>query len=95
MFYNSMGLCGNSTHDVAQQLHYGFGPLSELRGNIATITSAIVVVVSSTMLLFVVKDNKKREGIDLLVFTTALLILSVVLGKIVRRLCLVSEEIKH
>ena len=81
--------------DVAQQSHNGFGPLSELRGNIATITSAIVVVVSGTMLLFAAKDNKKREGIDFLVFTTALLILGVVLGEIVRRFCLVSEEIKH
>ena len=81
--------------DVAQQAHNGFGPLSELRGNIATITSAIVVVISSAMLLFAVKDNEKREGIHFLVFTTALLILSVVLGEMVRRLCLVSEEIKH
>ena len=78
--------------DVAQQAHNGFGPLSELRGNIATITSTIVVVISSAILLFAVKE----EGlIRFLVFTTALLTLSVVLGEIVRRLCLVSEEIKH
>ena len=81
--------------DVAQQAHNGFGPLSELRGNIATIASTIVVVFSSAVLLFVVKENEKREGIHFLVFKTALLTLSVVLGEIVRRLCLVFEEITH
>ena len=81
--------------DVARQEHNGFGPLSELRGNTATITSAIVVVISSATLLLAVTWNEMREGIRFLVFTVAFLTLSVVLGEIVRRLCLVSEEIKH
>ena len=47
------------------------------------------------MLMFAVNEKEKKEGIHFLVFTAALLTLSLVLGELVRRLCLVSEEIRH
>ena len=81
--------------DLAQQENNGFGPLSKPRGKAATITTAIVVVISAAILTFAVKEKEKKEGIHFLVFTAALLTLSLVLGELVRRLCLVSEEIQH
>lgn len=82
--------------DVVQQENNGFGPLSKRRGNTATVTSAIVFVISGALLLLAVRKEKATsEGIHLLVFTAALLTLSFVLGELVRRFCLVSEELKH
>ena len=81
--------------DLAQQENNGFGPLSKPRGKAATVTTAIVVVISAAILAFAVKEREKKEGIHFLVFTAALLTLSLVLGELVRRLCLMSEEIQH
>ena len=79
--------------DLAQQENNGFGPLFKRRGRTATFVSVTLVVIIGTILFFVVKE--KEEGFFSLVYTIALFTLSVVLGEIVRRLSLVSEEFKH
>ena len=79
--------------DLAQQENNGFGPLFKRRGRTATFVSVTVVVIIGTILFFVVKE--KEEEFFSLVYTIALFTLSVVLGEIVRRLSLVSEEFKH
>ena len=75
--------------DLAQQENNGFGPLFKHRGKNATVTSAIIAVISGAMLFFAAKEK------NLLVFTAALLILSFVVGELLRRLSLLSEEFKH
>ena len=79
--------------ELAQQENNGFGPLFKRRGRTATFVSVTVVVIIGTILFFVVKE--KEEEFFSLVYTIALFTLSVVLGEIVRRLSLVSEEFKH
>ena len=79
--------------DVAQQENNGFGPLFKRRGKTATYTSAIAVVIISAMLFFTVKGKEKEFPSP--EFTIALQTLSVVLGEMIRRLFLVSEEFKH
>ena len=79
--------------DVAQQENNGFGPLFKRRGKTATYTSAIAVVIISAMLFFTVKGKEKEFPSP--EFTIALQTLSVVLGEMIRRLILVSEEFKH
>ena len=79
--------------DVAQQENNGFGPLFKRRGKTATFTSAIAVVIISAMLFFTVKGKEKEFPSP--EFTIALQTLSVVLGEMIRRLILVSEEFKH
>ena len=78
--------------ELAQQENNGFGPLFKRRGRTAAVTSAIMVVISGATLFFAVKV---KEESHFLVFTTTLLTLSVVLGELLRRLSLVSEEFKH
>ncbi|KAL9983084.1 hypothetical protein ACROYT_G005213 [Oculina patagonica] len=80
---------------VAQQENNGFGPFSKPRGKWATYASIVVVVISGLLLLSSVKDKESNEGIHFLVFSAALLTLSVLFGELVRRLCLVAEEIQH
>ena len=79
--------------DVAQQENNGFGPLFKRRGKTATFTSVIAVLIISAMLFFTVKGKEKK--LHSLEFTIALQTLSVVLGEMIRRLILVSEEFKH
>ena len=79
--------------NVAQQENNGFGPLFKRRGKTATYTSAIAVVIISAMLFFTVKGKEKEFPSP--EFTIALQTLSVVLGEMIRRLILVSEEFKH
>ena len=79
--------------DVAQQENNGFGPLFKRRGKTATFTSVIAVLIISAMLFFTVKGKEKK--LPSLEFTIALQTLSVVLGEMIRRLILVSEEFKH
>ena len=70
----------------------GFGPLSQPRGNSATIASAAVFAVSGSV--FVACLFRKNE-LHRLVFVAALLILSFLVGELLRRLCLLAEEVKH
>jgi len=42
-----------------------------------------------------VRERGSKEGIHFVVFSAALLTLSTVLGELVRRMCLVTEEIQH
>ena len=79
--------------DVAQQENNGFGPLFKRRGKIATFTSVIAVLIISAMLFFTVKGKEKK--LPSLEFIIALQTLSVVLGEMIRRLFLVSEEFRH
>ena len=51
--------------------------------------------ISGLVLVFSVKDKESKEGILFLFFAAELLTLSVVFGELVRRLCLVTEEIQH
>ena len=80
---------------MAQQENNGFGPFSKPRRKTAFIASVVVVAVSCVVLVFSVKDKESKEGIHFLFFATALLTLSVVFGELVRRMCLVTEEIQH
>ena len=80
---------------LAQHENNGFGPLLKSRGKAATIASVVITVIGGTMLLFAVKENEEREGTHFILFTAALLTLSLVLGELVRRFCLVFEEIQH
>ena len=80
---------------VAQQENNGFGPLSKPRGKYATYASVALVIISGIILVFSVKKKEGKEGIHFLIFAVALLTLSLVIGEIMRRLCLVAEEIQH
>ena len=81
--------------NVAQQENNGFGPLSKPRGRTAVIVSVVVVSVSGVVLVFSVRERGTKEGIHFLVFSAALFILSAVFGELVRRMCLVTEEVQH
>ena len=80
---------------LAQQENNGFGALSKPRGRAATIASAAVLIISWAIHVFAVEEKETKEGIHVLLFTAALLVLSLVLGEVIRRLCLVTEEIRH
>ena len=83
-----------------QQQNNGFGPLSKPRGRAALLTAILVIVFSAAVHVRVAVahasgEEESRDKIHFLVFAAALLTLSLVLGEVVRRLCLVIEEIKH
>ncbi len=80
---------------VAEQENNGFGPLSKPRGKTATYASVAVVIISGLVFVFAVRE---KEGIHFLVHAGALLTLNLVigeLGELMRRMCLVVEEIRH
>ena len=81
--------------DVVQQENNGFGPLSKPRGKAAVIVSIIVIIISAVVFVFSVRERGSKEGILFLGFAAALLTLSAVIGELVRRMCLVTEEIRH
>ena len=81
-----------------QQQNNGFGPLTKPRGKTAVITASFVIVLSGALhVKFAHSSGKKesRDEIHFLLFGSALLILSLVLSEVVRRVCLVTEEIRH
>ena len=81
-----------------QQENNGFGPLTKPRGRAAVITASFVIVLSGALhVKFAHSSGKKesRDEIHFLLFGSALLILSLVLSEVVRRVCLVTEEIRH
>ena len=83
-----------------QQQNNGFGPLSKPRGNYAVISAAVVIVISVAVLIGITVAQpsgaeESKDKIDLLIFGTAPLILSFTLGELVRRMCLLIEELRH
>ena len=81
--------------NLAQQANNGFGPLSKRRGSMAVYISVIVIIISGVVLVLSVRERVSKEGINFLVFPAALLTLSAVFGELLRRMCLVTEEINH
>ena len=81
--------------NLAQQENNGFGPLSKPRGSMAVYISVIVIIISGVVLVFSARERVNKEGIHFLVFPAALLTLSAVFGELLRRMCLVTEEINH
>lgn len=75
--------------DVSQE-NNGFGPLAEKRGKRAVYASLIALVVSILCIVAI-----SSEDINFCVFSFALSTLAIFLGEIIRRLCLLMEEIKH
>ena len=80
---------------VAEQENNGFGPLSKPRGKAATYASVALVIISGYVLVFSVKEKEGNEGIHFLIFAVALVTLNFIIGEVMRRLCLVAEEIQH
>ena len=81
-----------------QQQNNGFGPISKPRGRASVITASLMIVLASAVHFTIAYSSENKEGrvgFHFLLFSFALLILSFVLGELVRRLCLVSEEIRH
>ena len=83
-----------------QQQNNGFGPLSKSRGNYAAITAAVVIVISAVAHIGITVahpsgEEESKDEIDFLIFGTALLILNFALGELVRRMCLLIEELQH
>ena len=84
-----------------QQQNNGFGPISKPRGRTSVITASFLIVLSGAVhcvyfkIAYSSEDKEGRVEFHFLLFGFALLILSFVLGELVRRLCLVSEEIRH
>ena len=84
-----------------QQQNNGFGPISKPRGRTSVITASFLIVLSGAVhcvyfkIAYSSEDKEGRVEFHFLLFGFALLILSFILGELVRRLCLVSEEIRH
>ena len=80
-----------------QQQNNGFGPISKPRGRTSVITASFLIVLSGAVHCVYIKTaySSENKEVHFLLFGCALLILSFVLGELVRRLCLVSEEIRH
>ena len=84
-----------------QQQNNGFGPISKTRGRTSVITASFLIVLSGAVhcvyfkIAYSSEDKEGRVEFHFLLFGFALLILSFVVGELVRRLCLVSEEIRH
>jgi len=82
-----------------QQQNNGFGPLSKPRGKAALLAALIVVLISGAVHVKVTvayaSEEESKDKIHFLVFGTALLVLSVACGELVRRLCLMIEELRH
>lgn len=83
-----------------QQQNNGFGPVSKPRGRYAIFAALLLIAIScaahvrATVAQASGQDGSK-DKIQFLLFATALLILSLVLGELVRRVCLFVEEIQH
>ena len=78
------------------QKNDGFGPLLNTRG-IAARFAAFFVVAFSVAVHFnaAYYSEQPRVKLQLLIFGAALLTLSLLLSEVVRRMCLVIEEIRH
>ena len=76
-----------------KQRNNGFHPLLKKRGDAATLAALFVVAFSGVILFNVACASV--EQLRSHIFGVALLTLSLELGEVVRRLCLVIEEIQH
>ena len=81
-----------------QQENNGFGPLSKPRGKASLIAALLVVAFCAVVHLKIAHSTGNQQGRDefvFLLFISALLILSLAVGEVVRRACLGIEEIRH
>ena len=81
-----------------QQENNGFGPLSKPRGKASFLAALLVVAFSAVVHLKIAHSTGNQQGRDefvFLLFISALLILSLAVGEVVRRACLGIEEIRH
>ena len=81
-----------------QQENNGFGPLSKPRGKASFLAALLVVAFCAVVHLKVAHSTGNQQGRDefvFLLFISALLILSLAVGEVVRRACLGIEEIRH
>ena len=81
-----------------QQENNGFGPLSEPRGKASLLAALLVVAFCAVVHLKIAHSTVNQQGRDefvFLLFISALLILSLAVGEVVRRACLGIEEIRH
>ena len=81
-----------------QQENNGFGPFSKRRGNASLIAALLVVAFCAVVHLKIAHSTVNQQGRDevfFLLFISALLILSLAVGEVVRRACLGIEEIRH
>ena len=81
-----------------QQENNGFGPFSKRRGNASLIAALLVVAFCAVVHLKIAHSTGNQQGRDefvFLLFISALLILSLAVGEVVRRACLGIEEIRH
>ena len=69
-----------------RQQNNGFGPLSRPRGNYATITAAVLIIISAVIF---------SRATVAPIFFTALQILSFAFVELLRRMCLLIEELRH
>ena len=81
-----------------QQENNGFGPLSKPRGKASLLAALLVVAFCAVVHLKIANSTGNQQGRDefvFLLFISALLILSLAVGEVVRRACLGIEEIRH
>ena len=81
-----------------QQENNGFGPLSKPRGKASLLAALFVVSFCVVVHLKIAHSTGNQQGRDefvFLLFISALLILSLAVGEVVRRACLGIEEIRH
>ena len=81
-----------------QQENNGFGPLSKPRGKASFLAALLVVAFCAVVHLKIAHSTGNQQGRDefvFLLFISALLILSLAVGEVVRRACLGIEEIRH
>ena len=81
-----------------QQENNGFGPLSKPRGKASLLAAFFVVAFCVAVHLKIAHSTGNQQGRDefvFLLFISALLILSLAVGEVVRRACLGIEEIQH
>ncbi|XP_068708900.1 stimulator of interferon genes protein 7-like [Montipora foliosa] len=83
-----------------QQENNGFGPIAKPRGKYAFIAAAIVVAISALVLVkatvaHATEVREDKEKVLFVIFGIGLLVLSLAIGEIMQRLCLLFEEIRH
>ena len=86
-----------------QQQNNGFGPLSKRRGKYATVAAAIILVVAVFAVYVMIKasivqgsdGDERKDNVLFFIFGTGLLLLSLVIGEGMQRICMFCEEIRH
>lgn len=78
-----------------RQENNGFGPIFKPRGKAVTFASVVIATISGALLVFALWENEDKEGISFVFFATALLMISVIAGELIRRVSMLAEEIRH